>query len=162
MTAEFVDVACPVCRGVMTRRTGRFGVFLGCARYGDKTAPCNGLLNVDKKGHVVAPSPPPVVTELKCEKCERPMNLRNGVRGPWLGCSGFPKCRGRGKWAELPEKQREALEKVMAAHEKANPIPVIRTFTDKKPLTDAKGKPLEGAVVVEGLVLQGDPRKAVG
>ena len=48
----------------------------------------------------------------------------------------------------------------MAAHEKANPIPVITTFTDKKPLTDAKGKALADAPPVEGLVLQGDPRKA--
>jgi DNA topoisomerase-1 len=159
VTAEFVDVACPVCGGVMTRRTGRFGVFLGCARYGDKEQPCSGLLNIDKKGHVTAPSPPPLVTDLKCEKCERPLNLRSGIRGPWLGCSGFPKCRGRGKWAELPEGVRAQLEAALAAHDRENPVPVIRTFTDKKALTDAKGKALADAPPVEGLVLEGDPRK---
>lgn len=158
-TAEFVDAACPTCAGVMTRRTGRFGVFLGCARFNDKVSPCNGLLNLDKKGHVVAPSPPPLVTDLLCEKCERPLNLRAGVRGPWLGCSGFPKCRGRGKWAELPEDRRKALENELSRHEQANPVPIIRTFTDGKPLTDPKGKALADAPPVEGLVLEGDPRK---
>jgi DNA topoisomerase-1 len=68
------------------------------------------------------------------------MNLRGGVRGPWLGCSRFPKCRGRGKWNELPEEQRKTLELQLLNHEKTNPVPIIRTMSGK-PLTDAKGKP---------------------
>ncbi|MBS0196129.1 MAG: type I DNA topoisomerase [Planctomycetes bacterium] len=142
--AETVDVACHKCGSPMTKRVGRFGPFLGCSRYGDKTSPCDGLLNLDKKGKVEAPSPPPLVTELKCDKCERPMNLRNGIRGPWLGCSGFPKCRGRGKWNELEPAVREKLIAALEAHEKAHPIPIIKTMSGK-PLTDAKGKPLPEA-----------------
>ncbi|QOI99791.1 MAG: type I DNA topoisomerase [Phycisphaeraceae bacterium] len=142
--AQTVDVACHKCGSPMTKRTGRFGPFLGCSRYNDKTNPCDGLLNLDAKGRVVAPSPPPLVTELACEKCGRPMNLRGGVRGPWLGCSGFPKCRGRGKWAELPEEQRKALELALLNHEKANPVRIIRTMSGAA-LTDAKGKPLPEA-----------------
>jgi DNA topoisomerase-1 len=78
------------------------------------------------------------------------MNLRNGIRGPWLGCSKFPKCRGRGKYAEVPEAKRAELEKQLAAHEKAHPIPIVKTL-DGKPLTDSKGKPLPDAPRVEGL-----------
>jgi len=147
---ETVDVACPKCGSAMTRRTGRFGVFLGCSRYGDKTTPCDGILNVDKKGKVVAPSTKPVLTDLPCPTCEAPMNLRGGVRGPWLGCSRFPKCRGRGKWNDLPEDRRKALELQLLNHEKANPVPIIKTMTGK-PLTDAKGKPLADAPDVNRL-----------
>ncbi|GMV25048.1 MAG: hypothetical protein AMXMBFR58_10790 [Phycisphaerae bacterium] len=153
--ADTVNIACPKCEGPMTRRTGRFGPFLGCARYGDKTSPCDGILNIDRKGHVVAPSTPPLVTELPCPTCEAPMNLRGGVRGPWLGCSRFPKCRGRGKWAELPEEKQKALEKALFEHEKANPVKVIRTL-DGKPLTDSKGKPLPTAPTVDVLAGKGD------
>lgn len=143
--AETVDVACHKCGSAMTKRVGRFGPFLGCSRYGDKTAPCDGLLNLDKKGRVVAPTPPPYTTELICPTCKtRPLYLRGGVRGPWLSCSGFPKCRGRGKWAELPEAERAKLEKAFAAHEKANPAAIIRTMSGK-PLTDSHGKPLADA-----------------
>jgi DNA topoisomerase-1 len=110
----------------------------------DKAAPCDGILNLDKKGKVVAPSVPALVTELPCPTCGSPLNLRGGVRGPWLGCSRFPKCRGRGKWAELPPEQREALEAQLAEHEKANPVPIIKTMAGK-PLTDTKGKPLNDA-----------------
>ncbi|MFZ2875566.1 MAG: type I DNA topoisomerase [Phycisphaerales bacterium] len=143
--AETVDVACHKCGSPMTKRVGRFGPFLGCSKFGDKEAPCDGILNLDKKGRVEAPGVPPLTTDIQCGVCKsRPLYLRGGVRGPWLSCSGFPKCRGRGKWAELPEDQRAALEKALAAHERANPVPVIRTMSGA-PLTDAKGNPLPSA-----------------
>ncbi|HLO39395.1 MAG TPA: DNA topoisomerase [Phycisphaerales bacterium] len=148
--ADTVNIACPKCGGPMTRRTGRFGPFLGCARYGDKQNPCDGILNIDKKGFVVAPSQPPLVTDLPCPTCQAPMNLRGGVRGPWLGCSRFPKCRGRGKWTDLPDDKRKALEDALFEHDKKNPVPVIRTL-DAKPLTDSKGKPLPTAPTVDVL-----------
>ncbi|MBL9030671.1 MAG: type I DNA topoisomerase [Phycisphaerae bacterium] len=153
--AATVDIACPKCGGAMTKRVGRFGPFLGCARYGDKTNPCDGILNLDRKGKVVAPSPPALVTELPCPTCQAPLNLRGGVRGPWLGCSRFPKCRGRGKWAELDDATRAKLEQALAEHEKANPIPIIRTM-EGKALTDAKGKPLPDAPTVDALAGNAD------
>ncbi|HVZ35088.1 MAG TPA: DNA topoisomerase, partial [Polyangiaceae bacterium] len=151
---ESSNIACVKCGSPMSRRTGRFGPFLGCTRYNDKENPCDGLLNIDKKGYVTAPSQPPLLTDLPCPKCESPMNLRNGVRGPWLGCSRFPKCRGRGKWAEVPEAQRKKLEELLEAHDKANPIPIVRTL-DGRPLTDKNGKPLPDAPKVDQLVSGG-------
>jgi DNA topoisomerase I len=148
--AEVVDVACPKCGNAMTRRTGRFGPFLGCARYSDKKDPCDGILNIDKKGHVTAPSPPPLLTDLPCPTCQSPLNLRSGLRGPWLGCSRFPKCRGRGKWAELPVEKRAELEEQLVQHDKANPVPIIRTMSARA-LTDDKGKPLATAPTIDVL-----------
>ena len=143
--AETTGVACHKCGAPMFKRTGRFGPFLGCSRYGDEKDPCDGILNIDKKGFVTAPSQPPLLVEdLQCPKCEAPMNLRDGVRGPWLGCSRFPKCRGRLSWTKLPDEQREDLQKRLDAHVKAHPIPIIKTV-DGRPLTDAKGKPLPDA-----------------
>ncbi len=151
--AEHVNIACHKCGGAMIKRNGRFGPFLGCARYNDDKhpqGPCDGILNIDAKGFVTAPSQPPLLTDLPCPKCQSPMNLRDGIRGPWLGCSRFPKCRGRGKWADVPEPQQKALEAQLAAHAKAHPIPIIRTL-DGKPLTDSRGKPLPDAPRVDAL-----------
>jgi len=148
--AETVNVACSKCGSGMTRRVGKFGPFLGCSRYGNKESPCDGLLNIDKKGKVTAKSQPPLITELPCPTCQSPLNLRNGLKGPWLGCSRFPKCRGRGKWADLPEDQRKALEKQLVAHDKANPVSIIKTM-DGKALTDERGKPLATAPTVDVL-----------
>ncbi len=139
MPVETADVACPKCGRPMIKRTGRFGVFYGCSGYPE----CDVILKADKKGLPLAPQPPALPTDITCEKCkQRPLVLRNGVRGPWLSCSGYPKCRGRGKWAELPAEVRKKWEDALAAHERAHPIPIIRDMQGN-PLTDAKGKALE-------------------
>ncbi len=158
--AEFVDVKCPKTGRPMVRKTGRFGPFLTTPLQEGETQEAGIILNIDKKGQVTAPSVPALLTDLPCPTCEAPLNLRAGVRGPWLGCSRFPKCRGRGKWTELDDATREALEKQLEAHEKAHPVMVIRRFTDNTPLTDDKGKPLASAPKVDDLALQGDPRQA--
>jgi DNA topoisomerase I len=96
-------------------------------------------------------------TDLPCSKCGAPLNLRDDARGPWLGCSKFPKCRGRGKWAELDESAQKKLEKQLQDLLDANPIPVIKTL-DGRALTDGKGKPLPEAPKVEELLID-DPAK---
>ncbi len=124
-----VDVVCPKCEGPMLLRRGRFGPFLSCSRYPD----CDGILNLDKKGGVKLPTPPPLEVDLTCPKCEKPMYLRKGARGPWLGCSGFPKCRGRLGWKALEPDRQKDLEGKLAAHEKLHPLPVVRK-TDGAPV----------------------------
>lgn len=157
---EYVDVRCPRTGRPMVHRTGRFGPFIA-TDLAEGESPEDGLiLNIDKKGHVVAPSMPPLETDLPCPTCESPLNLRSGLRGPWLGCSRFPKCRGRGKWADIEDKKKAELEKQLEAHERANPTPVI-TRLDGTPLTDAKGKPLENAPTISQLILDEMPPDAV-
>jgi DNA topoisomerase-1 len=149
--AEFTRVACHKCGAPMIKRSGRFGVFLGCSRYREEENPCDGLLNLDKKTHqVTAPTQPPYVTELECEKCGAPMNLRNGARGPWLGCSRFPKCRGRMAFTKLEDDVVADLKQKLATHVKEHPVPIIRTL-DGTALTDASGKPLPDAPRAEEL-----------
>ena len=152
----------------MIKRTRRLGPFLGCsrtpaphrrprrarARRGPTPRPsppaalpadaCDGILNIDAKGFVVASSQPPCSPTCPCPRCQSPMNLRPGIRGPWLGCSQFPKCRGRGKWADVPKRSRRNSSRPLEAHDKSHPVPIIRTL-DGRPLTDAKGKPLPDA-----------------
>ncbi|MEC9374615.1 MAG: DNA topoisomerase, partial [Planctomycetota bacterium] len=135
---EPANVQCHLCERPMIKRNGRFGPFFGCSGYPE----CQGILKMDKKGRPLAPQPPPLETDLPCPKCGSALHLRNGARGPWLSCSAFPKCRGRGKWAELPEEQKAHWTAALEAHEKKHPIPVI-TDLEGNPLTDAKGKPLE-------------------
>ena len=113
------------------------------------------IINIDKKGFAVPKAPPPLVTDLPCPTCESPLNLREGARGPWLGCSRFPKCRGRGKWAELGEEKQKELELALKNHMKQNPVPILYTL-DGKALTDAKGKPLPEAPKIEELLIDSE------
>ena len=158
MAAEFVDVRCPETGRPMIRRTGRFGPFIATFQKEGEARDFGMILNIDKKGYVVAPSPPALLTDLECPKDGGKLNLRDGVRGPWLGCSNFPKCRGRGKWAELDEALKLQLENELKEHLAKHPIPIIERL-DGTPLTDEKGKPLKNAPKVDELVLDHDPTK---
>jgi DNA topoisomerase-1 len=149
--AEYVNIACPVTGRPLVKKSGRFGDFLATPlEEGEKADEVGVIVNIDKKGFAVPKAPPPLETDLPCPTCEAPLNLRDGARGPWLGCSRFPKCRGRGKWSELDEAKQKDLELKLKNHMKDNPLPILRTL-DGKPLTDEKGKPLPEAPKVDEL-----------
>jgi len=84
-------VKCPNCDGYLIKRRSKRGEFLGCENY----PKCKTTANLDgsatekqekaKKGAQL--------TDVKCEKCGKPMALRSSRRGNFLGCSGFPRCR---------------------------------------------------------------------
>ena len=143
---ERVDVACPEDGSPMEKRTGRFGPFLASINYPEiKT-----VVNLDKKGGVKYPTPPPLLVEsLQCEKCESPMNLRSGKRGPWLGCSTFPKCKGRMGWKTLDEEVLKELEAALEQHEKANPQVIVKTLSGT---VIPEGTPIEDLLIEGGVV----------
>ena len=74
------------------------------------------------------------------------MYLREGARGPWLGCSGFPKCRGRLGWQKLEEDERKKLELALKNHLKKHPMPVI---------TRMDGTEIEAGTPINDLLVPG-------
>ncbi len=124
---EKVNVACPEDGSPMVLRTGRFGKFLASVNY--PQVKC--VVNLDKQGRIKYPTPPAFTTDLQCEKCGSPLNLRRGKRGPWLGCSAFPKCKGRLAWSKLDPQQQQALEAALERHERQHPQVVVHTLDGK-------------------------------
>jgi DNA topoisomerase-1 len=81
---------CPVCGKPMLRRNGKFGSFLGCSDYPN----CKTTLKLDEAGNIMPPKAQPQATGLKCYKCkDGELVIRQGKKGPFLGCNKFPKCR---------------------------------------------------------------------
>ncbi len=81
---------CPVCGKPMVYKNGRFGRFLGCADYPN----CKTTLKLDKQGNILPAKSPPKPTEIACYKCkDGRLVIRQSKKGPFLGCSRFPKCR---------------------------------------------------------------------
>jgi DNA topoisomerase-1 len=123
---EQIDLLSPA--GVpMVKRTGRFGDFLvedkprppkvrGKKAADTPAEPPPFILNLDRKGNLKFPAPPPLVTDIACQKCGDLMNLRDGKRGPWLGCRAFPKCRGREAFTKLPEDRQKAFQAELERH----------------------------------------------
>jgi DNA topoisomerase-1 len=137
-----INVACPVDGSPMVLRTGRFGPFLASVNYPE----VDYVINIDKRGQIKYPTPPPLLTDIACPKCEAPLNLRRGKRGPWLGCSSFPKCKGRSAWTKLePATQDDLLARLDEA-EKAHPEVTIN---------DLNGNRIEPGTPVATLILPG-------
>jgi DNA topoisomerase-1 len=111
---EKSDIKCPICGREMIKRKGRFGEFLGCSGYSvknEKGEPsCSCIINLDKDGRPLPPKPKPITTTIACTTCGSPLYLRDGKRGPWLGCSKYPKCRGRGAIAKLSPEDKKQID----------------------------------------------------
>ncbi len=87
---EEIGEKCPECGQKLLKRTGSHGEFIGCSGYPDckYTRPVGSDRTEKAKRKAIA-------TDLPCEKegCSGHLVLRYGRRGPFLGCSNFPKCR---------------------------------------------------------------------
>jgi DNA topoisomerase-1 len=140
---EQVNVACPQDGGPMVLRTGRFGPFLASVNYPE----VNCVINIDRKGRIKYPTLPPLLTDLPCPKCGAPLNLRRGKRGPWLGCSTFPKCKGRSSWSKLERARQRKLNAQLEEHEKAHPEVIIRDLNHR---VIPHGTPVSELVIAGG------------
>ncbi|HEX4795274.1 MAG TPA: type I DNA topoisomerase [Humisphaera sp.] len=114
---EVSEYKCPVCGRDMIKRRGRFGEFLGCSGYAEKNEKgepsCATIINLDKEGKPLPPKAPPIKTTVACEKCGSPMLLRDSKRGPFLGCSSFPKCRSTKMVKKLAGPDLAQVEKLL-------------------------------------------------
>ncbi len=142
----------------MVKRTGRFGDFLvedgppppkKSSKKSDPDVPASFIMNIDKKGNLKFPAPPPILTDIECSKCGEFLNLRDGKRGPWLGCSKFPKCRGRGAFAKLPEKEQKDLRKQLADHMKSQQTLVLTRRDGQTQVDD--GTPVSDLTIEGGV-----------
>lgn len=96
MPEEKSDEKCDKCGANMVIKTGRYGKFLACSAYPD----CKNIKGMEKTG----PDGKAVVSEeikelqekykgTVCEKCGSDMAVKSGKYGPFLGCTGYPKCK---------------------------------------------------------------------
>ncbi len=86
---ELSDTACNKCGLPMLVKRGKFGPFLGCSGYPE----CKNIVRTKKGADATASSPAPEMTETPCDKCGRPMAIKRGRFGRFLGCSGYPECK---------------------------------------------------------------------
>ena len=86
------DLVCPKCNSKLTIRVGKNGHFLGCSRYPECTHTRN--YTRDEKG-VIHPVEPPSdeTSDRVCEKCGKPMLIKQGKYGSFYACSGYPECK---------------------------------------------------------------------
>ena len=87
--AKTTDTKCNKCGKTMVVKEGRFGQFLACSGYPECKNTINATINED--GEIV-PQEAPTTDEI-CELCGKPMAVKRGRFGQFLGCTGYPDCK---------------------------------------------------------------------
>ncbi|HLN87359.1 MAG TPA: type I DNA topoisomerase [Candidatus Limnocylindrales bacterium] len=83
------DIACEKCGALMVVKWGRNGEFLACPKYPE----CKNTKNFKRSDEGEIEIAVEQEVNEACEKCGRPMLLRFGKFGKFLGCSGYPECK---------------------------------------------------------------------
>jgi DNA topoisomerase-1 len=107
VTALPTQVTCPKCEKtkLLLKESKAGKKYVQCP-----DAKCKFIADADDQGNPIQPPD----TGIACEKCGSPMVVKVAWRGPFLSCSGYPKCRNaksinaglreqlKGKGIELP------------------------------------------------------------
>jgi len=91
---EKTEEICERCNSRMVIRWGRFGRFLACTDY----PACKGTRELpaelkEESGIAEDTNASGEAEAAPCENCGRPMVMKRGRFGPFLGCSGYPECK---------------------------------------------------------------------
>jgi DNA topoisomerase-1 len=92
------DEVCENCGSPMVIKLGRFGQFLACSNYPE----CRTTREVARpasaegdggRADAAGGDGGAETVEETCELCGKPMAMKRGRFGPFLGCTGYPECR---------------------------------------------------------------------
>ncbi|MBU4463849.1 MAG: type I DNA topoisomerase [Proteobacteria bacterium] len=86
------DLTCPDCNRQLHVKVGKNGQYLACSGYPE----CKYSTNYarDETGKIQPIElPKEEATDKICEKCGKPMIIKQGQYGPFLACSGYPECK---------------------------------------------------------------------
>ncbi len=90
--SEATTLICPTCKKHnLVIRFGKAGAFAGCSSFPACTFTSNFKREEDGTITLVEKQEPEVLDE-KCPKCGSPLQRRMGRYGPFVACTGYPKC----------------------------------------------------------------------
>ncbi len=86
-----IPISCPNCDSFLVKRTGKKGNFLGCSRY----PKCNYTQDLENLSERYEDKKIFTIDSLPrfCEQCGKPLAIRKGPYGGFLGCTRYPNCK---------------------------------------------------------------------
>lgn len=84
------DIPCPKCQAPLQKIWFRSKYFLGCSKYPE----CDYSASLEETTFDKSQYKADFNWDQPCPKCSSPMKVRFGKFGPFLGCTGYPKCKG--------------------------------------------------------------------
>ncbi|MCC7292988.1 MAG: type I DNA topoisomerase [Phycisphaerales bacterium] len=107
VTPEEIERPCEECgEGTLRVKRKARREFLGC----DKYPTCKHTASLPDGVYLERKRTPLEPAGFNCEKCSRPMVIREGRRGKFLACSGFPRCKNSKPHEKLDEFLQQVAE----------------------------------------------------
>ena len=116
---EETDEKCDKCGKPMVIKLGRFGKFLSCSAYPE----CKNAKPLDKKQEEQNKELEEKIAGRKCPECSKPLTVKRGRFGAFIGCSGYPDCKfidkkANGMGIKCPECSKGELSEKFARKSK--------------------------------------------
>lgn len=86
---KVTSILCEKCHKPMVVKIGKHGKFLACSGFPN----CRNIKNIELKENGEIQVKQVEETEILCDKCHKPMIIKEGRYGKFLACSGYPKCK---------------------------------------------------------------------
>lgn len=104
--APTTDENCPLCGKPLAAKKGRYGTFFGCSGYPE----CRFILKTTGGAAPGGATEGGQETAQVCEKCGKPMVVKRGRFGTFLGCSGYPECKNIVRTSRGEAKEKAPVE----------------------------------------------------
>ncbi len=139
------EIECESCGSLMIIKWGKMGEFLSCSKYPEcKNAKQfeygdGGEIKIKEKRE------PEIRSDILCDLCGRPMAVRTSRYGKFLGCTGYPECKGIKRLKDIQDQGTDGVKVVQEHGEQKKKQPKRKSFkknpakkkTEEKP--QAKG-----------------------
>jgi len=97
---------CPVCGREMMIKLSTQGEFLGCSGYPE----CRFTCDFERKDDDIVPLGGEVL-EIQCPRCGKPLQVKTGKLGEFVGCTGYPDCTFTSSFQREPEGKIKLAER---------------------------------------------------
>jgi DNA topoisomerase-1 len=103
------DLVCEKCGSTMAIKWGKNGRFIACTNY----PTCKNTMNLPQEGNGPGNVDEKAAPDINCEKCGKPMVLKQGRFGKFMACTGYPECKSTLKIAKGDGSDRPKAEAII-------------------------------------------------
>jgi DNA topoisomerase-1 len=127
------DIECENCGASMIIKWGKKGEFLSCSRYPDCKNAKQFEYGDDGGIRIKQKKEPEIRDDVSCDLCGRPMAIRTSRYGKFLGCTGYPECKGIKRLKDIQGGELDGLKEVQGSGQE-------KKKSGRKPIRKGSGK----------------------
>jgi DNA topoisomerase-1 len=125
------EIECQECGAQMIIKWGKRGEFLSCSRYPECKNAKQFEYGDDGEIRIKERTEPEIRYDVLCDLCGRPMVIRTSRYGKFLGCSGFPECRGIKRIQDIQDEVDGVKQEEQGGEEQNRKEPKRKTIKKK-------------------------------